>query len=160
MSIGKRLLLVSAITAIITVLLSVLPQVDSRTTGISGDVAVFRSSPIKRLSTDNLVGSMIGLQLTLKLKKVAWRQAVLSVDLVIDEMGNNTKAWMEDMQRLLYLAFVQTDNVNRVLVRFVEESAEGAAANTRMAAAADVRRTDEWLSTELSKTVPSISVPW
>jgi hypothetical protein len=56
---------------------------------------------------------------------------------------------MEDMERLLYLAFVQTDNVNRVLVRFVQQdvSAEG----PRVVAATDIRRTDKWLAAELSK---------
>ncbi|QYR19911.1 hypothetical protein KZ483_18790 [Paenibacillus sp. sptzw28] len=151
MSIWKRLLLASAVTAAVTVLLSVMPQLDGRTQGT--DVAVFRPAPVKRLSTGNLVDSMIGLQLQLQLKKVAWKQAVLSVDLAIDGKGNNTRAWMEDMERLLYLAFVQTDNVSRVLVRFVQQdvSVEGTGAGPRVVAATDIRRTDKWLAFELSK---------
>lgn len=154
MSIRRRLLFASAITLVITVILSVLPHDFPSVTAPSNDVAVFRSVPVKRLSSDNLVDSMIGLQLKLKLKHVVWQQAVLSVDLSIEEIGNNTKVWMSDLEKLLDLSFIKAANVNRVLVRFVSpdsSSGNGAVNTNRVIAATDVRRSDEWLTTDLPK---------
>ncbi len=158
MSIRRRLLFTSAITLVITVLLSVLPHSYRTITAPGDDVAVFRYVAVKRLSSDNLVDSMIGLQLKLKLKRVVWQQAVLSVDLSVEETGNNTKVWMGDLERLLDLAFIKAENVNRVLVRFVDPytmQGDGSANTSRVIAAADVRRTDLWLSTDLSKLANS-----
>ncbi|MFC5650817.1 hypothetical protein ACFPYJ_17210 [Paenibacillus solisilvae] len=154
MSIRKRLLFTLAITLAITVSLSLLPHSFQATPAPNGDVAVFRTITVKRLSSDNLVDSMIGLQLTLQLKRVVWKQAVLSVDLSVEEFGNNTKVWMGDLERLLVLSFIKAENVNRILVRFVgpdSQKAEGADGADRVIAAADVRRTDQWLATDLSK---------
>ncbi|BBH20998.1 hypothetical protein Back11_23430 [Paenibacillus baekrokdamisoli] len=152
-SIWKRLLFTSVITVAVTVLLSALPHNFKNRTAMNGDVAVFRSVPVKRLSSDNLVDSMLGLQLTLKLKRVVWNQAVLSVDLSVEGNDSNTQLWMGDLERLLYLAFIKAENVNRVLVRFVEPGLvnESGYETTRFIAATDIRRTDSWLTTDLSK---------
>ena len=155
MAVWKRIFLASTVTVSVTVLLSVLqPHADMRMTEGGRDKAVFRPSIVKRLGSDNLVDSMIGLRLSLKLKKVEWKQGVLSADLSAEDMPDDLKAWMSDMERMLYLAFVQTDNVSRVLIRIVE-SDRGAetqpAHGYRMLAAADIRRTDDWLATDLTR---------
>jgi hypothetical protein len=140
------------------VLLSVLPHSYRNITVPGDEVAVFRYVAVKRLSSDNLVDSMIGLQLKLKLKRVVWQQAVLSVDLSVKDSGNNTKVWMGDLERLLDLAFIKAENVNRVLVRFVDSDAwqgNSTAYTNRVIAATDVRHTDLWLSTDLSKLANS-----
>ncbi|MBW7457606.1 hypothetical protein ACFOLF_05325 [Paenibacillus sepulcri] len=153
MSVWKRLILASAVTLAITVLLTALPHFRQDMPQRSGDIAVFRLMPIKQLTSGNLVDSMIGLQLSLAIRKVAWNQAALSIDLVVDGRGNENREWAADLQRLLELAFVRTDNVNRVLVRFVEPIPSGgdtARSAARVLAAADVRKTDDWLATELT----------
>jgi hypothetical protein len=168
MAIWKRLLLASSVTALVTVLLTALPPAASRMTDGGRDQAVFKPVPLKRLSSENLVDSMVGLQLSLKLKRVEWKQAVLSVDLSVEGSETRMKPWMEDLELLLHLAFVRTDNVSRVLVRFVEP--EGGVRPTglnqqeyRMVAAADVRRSDNWLASGLAGTgdaQPAVDEVW
>ncbi|MBW7473449.1 hypothetical protein K0T92_01665 [Paenibacillus oenotherae] len=158
MSVWRRILLASAVTAAITVSLSVLPHMKGRDAAVDSDLAVFRSAPLIRLSSDNLVDHMLGLQLQLKIIKVDWKQAVLSVDLSVDAARDNSRVWAGDMQRLLHLAFMRTSNVNRVLIRYMEtiDTLQGSAhaederasrsADLRMLAAADARRSDQWLA--------------
>ncbi|MBM7564484.1 hypothetical protein [Paenibacillus sacheonensis] len=149
----KGLLYASTITLAVTLLITVLPLANDRMNEGARDVAVFHPVPIKRLSSDTVVDSMLGLNLTLKVKKVAWNGSVLSVDLSNEEYGNAVDRWMDDLRRLFEFAFVRTDNVNRVLVRFVaplQPQAEDVRSDVRMLAAVDVRRSDAWLATELS----------
>ncbi|GGD69232.1 hypothetical protein [Paenibacillus nasutitermitis] len=166
MSLWKRLILASSITLAVTVLLTAIPTMRPNGSQQRGDIAVFRVTPIKRLSSDNLVDSMIGLQLSLAIKKAAWNQAVLSVDLAVDDKGGANRVWAADLQRLLELAFVRTDNVNRVLVRFVEPKLSGgvtAASPATILAAVDVRKNDEWLAsglTDLAETDLLSSAEW
>ncbi|MBP3964465.1 hypothetical protein [Paenibacillus lignilyticus] len=153
MSHYKRLLYACAVTAAVTVLLSILPLTDSRMKQAKGDISVFHPVPIKRLSAGVIVDSMLGLHLELDVKRVDWKGSVLSVDLSAEHYGNAVEEWMSDLQRLLEFAFVHTDNVSRVLVRFVTPmqplNDEEIPVN-RLLAAVDVRRSDTWLSTELS----------
>ncbi|QHW30192.1 hypothetical protein GZH47_04590 [Paenibacillus rhizovicinus] len=153
MSHWKGLLYACLTTLVITLVISVLPQADSRTARNAGDVSVFRPVPVKRLSSNTVVDSMISLHLALKVKKVAWNGSVLTVDLSNEEYGNAVDRWMDDLQRLFELAFIRTDNVSRVLVRFVaplQPESDDVRGDARLLAAVDVRRTDAWLSTELS----------
>ncbi|MFD0711151.1 hypothetical protein [Paenibacillus sp. GCM10027626] len=151
MRVGKALLAASAVTILVTGLLGVLPLLGKKANKAALDVAVFQAERIKRISSNNLVDSLAGLQLGLPIRRADWHRAVLSVDLAVEGGVLQAAAWMSDLERLLRLAFVQTDNVTRVLVRFVNtidtETQERASA---LVAAADIRRTDEWLPAELS----------
>ncbi|WP_274651652.1 hypothetical protein [Paenibacillus humicola] len=155
MAVWKRLLLALTATLAVTVLLTALPHAGRRPAEDGRDLAVFRPVTVKRLGSDNLVDSMIGLRLSLKLKKVDWKQGVLSADLSAENMPDDLAAWMGDVQRMLSLAFAQTDNVSRVLLRIVEPMAvqQGAPVQPsyRLLAAVDVRRTDGWLPADLSR---------
>ncbi|QHT60531.1 hypothetical protein GXP70_11695 [Paenibacillus lycopersici] len=153
MSHWKGLLYACLLTLGITLLLTALPLANGRISHEAGDVSVFRPVPVKRLSSNTVVDSMLGLQLSLKVKRVAWNGSVLTVDLSNADYGNAVDRWMADLQRLFEFAFVRTDNVSRVLVRLVaplQPAAGDVRADARMLAAVDVRRSDAWLSTDLS----------
>lgn len=150
----RRLLLACSITLSLTLLISVFPLLAHHNSENQGDVSVFHPVPVKRLSSDVIVDTMLSLGLSLQVKSVAWKGSVLSVDLSTDGYGQAEEVWIADLQRLLELSFVQTDNVSRVLVRFVapvRQSGDSDETKLRLLAAADVRRTDSWLSTDLSK---------
>ncbi|SEN24989.1 hypothetical protein [Paenibacillus sp. OV219] len=150
----RRLLLACSITLSLTLLISVFPLIAHRTSENKGDVSVFHPVPVKRLSSDVIVDTMLSLGLSLQVKSVAWKGSVLSVDLSTDGYGDAEEVWIADLQRLLELAFVRTDNVSRVLVRFVtpvRQTGDSDETKLRLLAAADVRKTDSWLSTDLSK---------
>ncbi|MBO7744088.1 hypothetical protein I8J29_07785 [Paenibacillus sp. MWE-103] len=149
----KGLLAACAATLAVTLLITALPAADRRMKEGAGDVSVFRPVPVKRLSSDTIVDTMLGLNLSLKVKKVAWNGSVLTVDLADEEYGNAVDGGMDDLRRLFEFAFNRTDNVSRVLVRFVaplQPESDEARSDVRVVAAVDVRRTDAWLSTELS----------
>lgn len=158
MSVWRAIYAASAVTLIVTIMISVLPRIEVRESAGRSDQAVFRSSPLTGLSSNNLVDSIVSLKLQLKPIKVDWRGAVLSVDLSVEQAEDDAEAWANDMQRLLHMAFLQASNVKRVLIRYMEPMREDAlrgldggnrAAAMRLLAAADVRRSDDWLLTEL-----------
>ncbi|MBB3109278.1 hypothetical protein FHS18_001330 [Paenibacillus phyllosphaerae] len=148
MKIWKRLIASAAAAIMVTVILSVLPMAERHKLASEGAVAVFRAVPVKRLSNENLVDSIIGQQLKLPIRKAEWKQGVLSLDLAIDTRPDRIDIWMSDLERLLDLSFLQTVNVNRLLVRFVAYPA--VPGPYKLQAAVDVRRTDSWLSKELA----------
>jgi hypothetical protein len=153
MSHWKAFLLACSVTLAVTLAISILPRAEQRMVQMKGDVSVFRPVPLKRLSSAVVVDSMLGLDLSLQVRRVAWNGSVLTVDLSNEEYGNDTELWMGDLKQLLELAFQHTENVNRVLVRFVAPMQPGMDAGReelRLLAAVDVRRSDAWLSTELS----------
>ncbi|UVI32386.1 hypothetical protein [Paenibacillus spongiae] len=152
MRIGKRFLAAAMVAAAAAVLLTLVPFAEQRKDKDRSEVAVFHAAPITRLSSGNLVDSMIGLQLQLPIRKVDWKQGVLSLDLSVNGNAEDSQDWMADLERLLYLAFVQTDNVNRVLVRYIAEGdPTSEPGKLLLQAAVDVRRTDPWIGTELSE---------
>ncbi|NIK67712.1 MULTISPECIES: hypothetical protein [unclassified Paenibacillus] len=104
-----------------------------------GEVAVFHPSEMKRLTSRNLVDAIVSLQLTGRVGKVQWTQAVLTVEMRADD-EKQTDRWYKDMEKLIRLSFTQTENVNRLLIRYVDAKAGG-----QLLFAADVRRTDNWL---------------
>lgn len=110
-----------------------------------GEVAVFHPSEMKRLTSSNLVDAIIGLQLTGRLGKVDWSQAVLTVEMRADE-EKQAERWYRDMEKLIRLSFTQMENVNRLLIRYVDTKE-----NSHMLFAADIRRTDSWLMDHLNE---------
>lgn len=110
-----------------------------------GEVAVFHPSEMKRLTSSNLVDAIIGLQLTGRVGKVQWNQAVLTVEMRAED-EKQAERWYKDMEKLIRLSFTQMENVNRLLIRYVDSKADN-----RLLFAADVRRTDSWLSDNFSE---------
>jgi len=173
---GKSVLMAAGITLAVTVLLSLVPQWNRDTVGSrhGRDVSVFQIAPVKRITSDNLVDSMVSLQLKLPIRRVDWQRAVLSVDLAVEDEGEQAQQWMDDLERLLRLSLIQADNINRVLVRFVmpapasqpEDALQAPAAAiraSRLVAAVDVRRADSWLVEELpllSRIDPVSDIVW
>ncbi|MFB9329573.1 hypothetical protein ACFFSY_26860 [Paenibacillus aurantiacus] len=154
MTVWRRLLGAAGAAIAITALLTLLPLAERRMLDSQGEMAVFRAAPIKRLETRNLVDSIIAQQLKLPIRKAEWREGVLSVDLAVDGVPGRIDLWMTDLQQLTDLAYVQTSNVNRLLIRFVKSAPAGSDAVGRsmvMQAAADIRKTDEWLASALSE---------
>ncbi|REE94272.1 hypothetical protein A8990_10163 [Paenibacillus taihuensis] len=150
----RRLLLACSITLSLTLLLSVFPMLIQRSAESKGDVSVFHPVPVKRLNSDVIVDTMLSLGLSLQVKSVGWKGSVLSVDLSTDGYGQAEDVWIADLQRLLEFSFVQADNVSRLLVRFVtpvRQAGESDETKLQLIAASDVRKTDSWLSTDLSK---------
>jgi hypothetical protein len=110
-----------------------------------GEIAVFHPSEMKRLTSSNLVDALIGLQLTGSVDKVDWSQAVLTVEMRADE-DQQMERWYKDMEKLIRLSFTQMENINRLLIRYVDTKE-----SSRLLFAADVRRSDSWLEENLSE---------
>ncbi|TYP77768.1 hypothetical protein [Paenibacillus methanolicus] len=162
MTVWKRLLGAVGAALVVTALLTLLPIAERRMQNSQEGIAVFRASPIHKLETRNLVDSMIAQKLKLPIRKADWKEGVLSVDLAVDGMPGRIDLWMRDLQQLADLSYVQTSNVNRLLVRFVKADAAGGR-STVMQAAADIRRTDEWLAgalTEVGGARPDLDPVW
>jgi len=162
MSRGKSILTAAGITLAVTLLLSLVPQWsrDTASSRHGGEVAVFQIAPVNRITSDNLVDSMVSLQLKLPIRRVDWQRAVLSIDLAVTDEEDQPQQWMDDLERVLRLSLIQADNINRVLVRFVvpapasqpvdgQQTPATASRASRLVAAVDVRRTDSWLAEEL-----------
>ncbi|MCR2803019.1 hypothetical protein [Paenibacillus soyae] len=108
------------------------------------DVAVFRGEPIVHLSNANIVDALANVNLRERLGHAEWKHSVLSLELLVPSEGGRPEAWFDDIGKLVGVSFHQLDNVNRLLVRIVE-NAEG---EKRLLAAVDVRSSDAWLHGE------------
>ncbi|MFC4103731.1 hypothetical protein [Paenibacillus xanthanilyticus] len=162
MTVWKRLFGAAGAALAVTALLTLLPIAERRMNNSQEGIAVFRTSPIHKLETRNLVDSMIAQQLKLPIRKADWKEGVLSVDLAVDGVPGRVDLWMHDLQQLTELAYVQTSNVHRLLVRFVKADI-GGGRRTSMQAAADIRRTDDWLAsklTEIGGARPDLDSVW
>lgn len=145
MRFSKPLLTACLATIALTLLFSALPHQIWKTNNGREEVAVFHPAPVVRLSNQNLVDVLISAQLSERIKKADWHNAILSIDLKVDAEEGHPAAWFADVERLLRISFLQLENVRRVLVRIVEDRGE----QPRLLAAVDVRKTDSWLDTEL-----------
>ncbi|MDQ0058197.1 hypothetical protein [Paenibacillus harenae] len=145
MRISKPLLTACLATIALTLLFSALPHQIWKSNNGREEVAVFRPAPVVRLSNQNLVDVLISAQLSERIKKADWHNAILSIDLKVDTEEGRPTAWFADVERLLRVSFLQLENVRRVLVRIVEDREE----QPRLLAAVDVRKTDDWLDAEL-----------
>lgn len=145
MRILKPYMIAFAATLLITLAISWLPHSGGAPGKNRGDVAVFHPAAAKRLSNSNLVDMMVGLQLTGRLTKVDWDHAILSVEFKVKgEKEPSTEQWFDDMEKMVRLSFVQMENVNRLLIRFVAADVQQSG-KPSLLFAADVRKTDSWL---------------
>ncbi|GIQ61746.1 hypothetical protein PACILC2_03140 [Paenibacillus cisolokensis] len=147
LKIGKGLVAACAATLAAAVLISWLPQL-GRESPSRREVAVFRPDTAKRLTGGNIVDALIGLRLSDKIGRVGWRNAVLAVDIKVPAGEGDPGVWFRDVKKLLRMSFAQMENVNRLLVRYMEEAPPGAPPHSSgaMLFAIDARRTDDWVA--------------
>lgn len=149
MRMAKPYITALVIALLTTVAISWLPHSGKSPGKNKGEIAVFYPAAAKRLNNGNLVDVMIGLQLTGHLTKVEWNHAILSVDLKVSSDYEQPQRWFTDIEKLIRLSFVQMENVNRVLIRYVINGDE--AQSNKLLFASDIRRTDSWLVDQLEE---------
>jgi hypothetical protein len=114
------------------------------------DIAVFQPERVTRLSQDNLVDALVAQSFTEPIKRTDLKGTVLAVDFAIRAETGTSVTIVNDLKKLVRLSFYQASNVDRLLVRYVEEkqgsARSGNADGFKLLLAADVRRTDKWLS--------------
>ncbi|MFF2482155.1 hypothetical protein [Paenibacillus sp. NPDC058071] len=148
MKIGiTRLYLIGLVVALAATAAAALLPLGREKGGVRSEVAVFRPNLDNRLSNANLVDAMVGLELSGKLARVEWSHAILTVEMKLDE-DQGLEPVKRDLEKLVRLSFVKLDNVNRLLIRFVDVG-DGNAGQGRLLLASDVRKGDGWLLTEL-----------
>ncbi len=114
------------------------------------DIAVFQPERVTRLSQDNLVDALVAQSFSEPIKRTDLKGSVLAVDFAIRAETGTSVAIMNDVRKLVRLAFYQASNVDRLLIRYVEEQSSATsgyadADGFKLLLAADVRRTDQWL---------------
>ncbi|WP_141501043.1 hypothetical protein [Paenibacillus luteus] len=147
MKIGKPLLTSCMFALVVTLMMIWLPHAAWQRIGKHDDVAVFRAVPAVRLTNSNMVDVLISIQLIERLKKIEWHNGILSVDIKVSTNSGRPIIWFGDVAKLVRVSFLQLENVGRVLVRFVEERPDGEV----LLAAVDVRKTDEWLISDMNQ---------
>jgi len=139
-------LLAACLTALAVIWIwGMLPLADWQHPSKRNEVAVFRPAPVVKLTNNNLVDVLIGVQLNERLDKAEWNSGVLSVDMKVNAKEGRPSVWFNDAEKLIRVSFLQLENVKRVLIRIIEEREDGSA----LLAAVDVRKTDSWLIHEM-----------
>ncbi|MFC4777557.1 hypothetical protein ACFO9Q_12240 [Paenibacillus sp. GCM10023252] len=155
MSIARGMATALMTTMAAVLLISLLPHGEWKSPAQREEISVFRNMPYKRIGNDNLVDAMVSLQLSERLTKVEWKSAVLSVDVRVDSGASQPERWFADVEKLIRLSFLHMENVNRLLVRFVEYKPNAGAGSMnshtamRLLFAADIRKSDQWLADSL-----------
>lgn len=142
----KWLLSIMAITIFSLFILAMLPWQAAYTLKDKYGVEVFEQHPLRKLTNHNIVEVMSDVQLSSKLGKVEWQNAMLLLELRVDPVESRPEAWFHDVDELIELSFVQLANVKRVLIRLIETKQSGG----RLMAAIDVRSSDKWLADEIA----------
>ncbi|GGF88725.1 hypothetical protein [Paenibacillus abyssi] len=142
---GKQLMTASIVAVTVTLILSAVPRLEANMLNHRNEVAVFRPEPLSRIENGNLVDVLIGVPLKQPIKKVVWNHAVLSIDLAVGAEDSSAHI-TSDLLQMLQLAFIQTENVSRLLIRFLEYDSPRTIATTgssgKLLLAADVRKSD------------------
>ncbi|MEK3881458.1 hypothetical protein [Paenibacillus sp. PL2-23] len=144
MRIGKVYTIALAATLLITASAGWLPAAMKQSREAGGHIAVFHGEPIIQLSNANIVDALAAVELQERLGHAEWRNAVLSLELLVPSGSGRPAAWFSDIEKLITLSFLQLNNVNRLLVRIMEWDEGG----KRLLAAVDVRASDGWLQDE------------
>lgn len=150
---AKTVWIACAATFAITVGAGWLPAAIHDNGESSRDVAVFRGEPVVRLTNDNIVDALAGVNLRERLGHAEWRNSVLSLELLVPGDGGRPEAWFGDVEKLIGVSFHQLNNVSRLLVRIVQIDGD----EKRLLAAIDVRSSDAWLHEEPQE--PGITNP-
>lgn len=142
MRIGTALLTACAVTLVMTLGIAWLPKAMLDHKSDDRGIPVFNGTPIVHLTNGNIVDALLGVPLHERLGRVEWRNSVLSFDLLVPSDGGRPAAWFDDVEQLVRVSYLQFDNVNRLLIRIVEQDGE----RKRLLAAVDVRANDAWLN--------------
>lgn len=142
MRIGAAFLTACAVTLIMTLGIAWLPEALLNNEKDKGGVPVFHGTPVVHLTNANIVDALLRVQLHERLGHVEWKSSVLQLDLLVPSDGGRPAAWFDDVEQLVRVSFLQFDNVNRLLIRIVEDEEE----KKRLLAAVDVRANDAWLN--------------
>ncbi len=131
------------------------------------DIAVFQPERVTRLSQDNLVDALVAQSFAEPIKRTDLKGNVLAIDFAIRAETGTSVTIVNDLKKLVRLSFYQVSNVDRLLVRYVEEKQDaariGGADGFKLLLAADVRRTDQWLggsAEEISAADPLRDPVW
>lgn len=89
--------------------------------GGDGASPVFQTDGIERLTESNMVDALIGLPLELRIAKADLKQNVLSVDLFLPKGVIGEGFVYHDLYELTRFAWGKTSNVERVLVRILQQ---------------------------------------
>ncbi len=112
---------------------------------------VFSLQQIDRISNSNIVDIMTTIPFYAKLGKTEWSQGTWLIELKVNPQEKRQELWFKDIYAIVHTAYKQLNNVNRVLIRLNETNEQGG----RLLAAFDIRKTDQWLATELVQLPPS-----
>lgn len=85
---------------------------------------VFQPDQKARLTESNMVDALVGLPLELRIAKADMRQTVLSVDLFLPKGVTGEGFVYHDLYELSRFAWSRTSNVDRVLVRILQQDGE------------------------------------
>ncbi|MWC28463.1 hypothetical protein [Paenibacillus sp. MMS18-CY102] len=165
MRIGLSLLAAGLMTTVITVMLISAHPRDAAP--VMRHISTVTPEAGKRLTNGTLVDFVVATPLDTKLKRANWTASTLSLDFVLPSSrvldDHNVSQMLHDVEAVIRLAFLELENVNRVLIRFGEspqaDAEAGLYANPenessyRLLMASDVRRTDRWIAEEQSKWV-------
>jgi hypothetical protein len=156
MKVWKPLMAGAAAAFAAVVVLSLVFSVHDAKRSLRSDMAVFRPVPISRIGNDNLVDALLSQPFTEKIRRTDLRSDVLSVDFLVDRGTVRPDGMYDDVTRLIRLSFRQSGNVERLLVRFVDQQSD--VGNERLLLAADIRRSDKWLMLQPEGTDEAVSL--
>ncbi|MCU6708363.1 hypothetical protein M6D81_06510 [Paenibacillus sp. J5C_2022] len=144
MRIAKSLAAACLAALAVTAALAWIPDLLQKQAVARHPVAVFREMPLNRITNENVVDILSGVELRERLGKVKWSSSVLTVDIVASSQGGRPEALFSDMAKLIRLSYKRLTNVDRLLIRFTVRSG----GEQRIMAAVDVRQQDGWLANE------------
>lgn len=107
-------------TIMVTLGLGFISEMNEKKPALNSDVAAF--TPVPRLISMNdrqLVDLLSDIPLQLRLSRAAWQDGKLTLDIKVAASIVHPEIIYQDMYELLRYSFTQTNNVNRLLLRFV-----------------------------------------
>lgn len=152
----RRLLAAISFSALLAILLSLIPTVDLLSN--KEDVPVFQASRPIQLGEHNVVDLFTFMPTHYNIKRVRWENRSLYVDIVVQPTQKaDLPVLYQDFYTLAYHTFQYTQNVNALLFRVVEEARENRR-NARLLVAIEAKRPaslDQWKAPESVEHYPS-----
>ncbi|GAA4843902.1 hypothetical protein GCM10023310_22310 [Paenibacillus vulneris] len=136
-----RLLITIVLSMGLAAGLSVLPQLESK-----WSLPMFHTVKAQPVSESNVVDVLSKAQLHLRIRKVEMTHAIISIDLFASP-ATDKKEIVQDLYELPRHLFRSSTNLNQVLIRVLDGSAEGKQ-STSLLIAEEARR-EKWLPSEL-----------
>lgn len=120
-----RIIITAAISALVAIILSLLPKLDPYAQ--SDAAAVWTSNRAAQLTDRNLVDLLVQVPLQLRIRKVELNESNLSIDLSLPKSAEAASVY-RDLYTIAQTMQVKTKNVNKVWVRVIDYS--GTAGNS------------------------------